>query len=136
MDLREEEVKNAAEELKAYHGGSLAKIVPEHHSNSFVAVETADEGEKDSFKAIGIACDVSSESSVQSAFEEVIKEFGRVDAVVASAGKLHIHYLQIVIIHALSGIVENYSAFEYVHNNTFFYNDLIGLSLLVTLRTV
>ena len=97
MDLKEEEAKNAAEELKAYHGESisLAKIVPEHCSDSFVAVEVADEGEKDSFKAIGIACDVSSESSVQSAFEEVIKEFGRVDAVVASAGRLHIHYLQL-----------------------------------------
>ncbi|KDQ33339.1 hypothetical protein PLEOSDRAFT_48354 [Pleurotus ostreatus PC15] len=46
--------------------------------------------------AIGIACDVSSEESVQAAFAAIKERFGRLDAVVASAG-----------------IVENYSALEY-----------------------
>jgi len=45
---------------------------------------------------IGIECDVASEESVVIAFEQIRSRFGRVDAVVASAG-----------------IVENYSALEY-----------------------
>ncbi|KAH7889541.1 hypothetical protein F5I97DRAFT_1845057 [Phlebopus sp. FC_14] len=48
------------------------------------------------FNVIGVGCDVSSELSVQRAFETVMDTFGRVDSVVASAG-----------------IVENYSAFDY-----------------------
>lgn len=35
---------------------------------------------------IGIECDVSSERSVQKAYAEVMETFGKVDAVVASAG--------------------------------------------------
>jgi len=45
---------------------------------------------------IGIECDVASEESVKSAFDQTAKRFGRVDAVVASAG-----------------IVEVFSALEY-----------------------
>ncbi|KAF9227740.1 NAD(P)-binding protein [Gyrodon lividus] len=48
------------------------------------------------FKVIGVECDVSSELSVQKAFETVMDTYGRIDSVVASAG-----------------IVENYSAFDY-----------------------
>jgi len=48
------------------------------------------------FNIIGVECDVSSESSVQKAYTEVLSTFGRVDSVVASAG-----------------MVENYSAFDY-----------------------
>jgi len=47
-------------------------------------------------KIIGLACDVSSEQSVQKAYAEIMSTFGRIDSVVASAG-----------------IVENYSAFDY-----------------------
>lgn len=36
---------------------------------------------------IGIECDVSSEEPVVAAFEQIKKRFGRVDAVVASAGR-------------------------------------------------
>ncbi|KAJ7578388.1 NAD-binding protein [Mycena floridula] len=43
-----------------------------------------------------IACDVSSESSVKNAFAQIVDRFGKVDAVVASAG-----------------IVENWSALDY-----------------------
>lgn len=44
---------------------------------------------------MSIACDVSSEESVQKAFSTVIDRYGKLDAVVASAG-----------------IVENYPALE------------------------
>ncbi|EIN07152.1 NAD(P)-binding protein [Punctularia strigosozonata HHB-11173 SS5] len=48
------------------------------------------------FNVIGLECDVSSELSVQKAFQATLDKFGRVDSVVASAG-----------------IVENYAAFDY-----------------------
>jgi len=48
------------------------------------------------FDVIGVECDVSSEHSVQKAYQETMDRFGRIDSVVASAG-----------------IVENYSAFDY-----------------------
>jgi NAD(P)-dependent dehydrogenase (short-subunit alcohol dehydrogenase family) len=41
----------------------------------------------DALKIIGLECDVSSEVSVADAFMRTVEEFGRVDAVVASAGK-------------------------------------------------
>jgi len=48
------------------------------------------------FNIIGLECDVSSERSVQKAYQQIMDTFGRIDSVVASAG-----------------IVENYSAFDY-----------------------
>ena len=42
---------------------------------------------QEDFQVIGVGCDVSSELSVQKAFETVMDKFGRVDSVVASAGK-------------------------------------------------
>lgn len=51
---------------------------------------------RDDIKIVGIECDVSSEASVQKAFTTIIDIFGRIDAVVASAG-----------------IVENYPALDY-----------------------
>ncbi|THG94140.1 hypothetical protein EW145_g8201 [Phellinidium pouzarii] len=77
VDLKEEEAKRAADELKA-----------EFEGNGHI--------DKGSLNIMGIACDVSSEVSVQKAFKEATTEFGRIDSVVASAG-----------------IVENYSAFDY-----------------------
>jgi NAD(P)-dependent dehydrogenase (short-subunit alcohol dehydrogenase family) len=38
---------------------------------------------------IGISCDVSSEESVITAYNMIMGKFGRIDAVVASAGKRH-----------------------------------------------
>jgi NAD(P)-dependent dehydrogenase (short-subunit alcohol dehydrogenase family) len=38
------------------------------------------------FNIIGLECDVSSERSVQKAFQQVMDKFGRIDSVVASAG--------------------------------------------------
>jgi len=49
-----------------------------------------------SINVIGLECDVSSETSVQKAFGDIMATFGRVDAVVASAG-----------------ITENYPALDY-----------------------
>lgn len=40
---------------------------------------------------IGVECDVASEDSVKNAFDQIKKRFGRVDAVVASAGAIVIH---------------------------------------------
>ncbi|KAF9500817.1 NAD(P)-binding protein [Pleurotus eryngii] len=74
LDLKQDEASQAAEELAQQNA--------------------TDGGEK--IDAIGVACDVSSEGSVQAAFATIKQRFGRLDAVVASAG-----------------IVENYSALEY-----------------------
>lgn len=43
--------------------------------------------EPSDFNVIGVECDVSSEHSVQKAFGETIERFGRIDSVVASAGR-------------------------------------------------
>ncbi|OAX39363.1 NAD(P)-binding protein [Rhizopogon vinicolor AM-OR11-026] len=77
LDLKEDEAKDAATELVA---------------NACVNSDMTPED----FNVIGVGCDVSSELSVQRAFEQVMDNFGRLDSVVASAG-----------------IVENYSAFDY-----------------------
>ena len=48
-------------------------------------------------KVVGLECDVSSEVSVAKAFTRTVEEFGRVDAVVASAGMFvccHLDHLQ------------------------------------------
>jgi NAD(P)-dependent dehydrogenase (short-subunit alcohol dehydrogenase family) len=41
----------------------------------------------DDLKFIGVECDVSSERSVQKAYAEIMETYGRIDSVVASAGK-------------------------------------------------
>ncbi|KAG9226270.1 hypothetical protein CCMSSC00406_0003149 [Pleurotus cornucopiae] len=79
---------------------SLAVLDLKHDETRDVADLFAKENALDGDKkidAIGIACDVSSEESVQAAFATIKQRFGRVDAVVASAG-----------------IVDNYSALEQV----------------------
>jgi len=77
VDLKENEAQEAANEL-----------VQSACVNSDLKPED--------FNIIGLGCDVSSELSVQKAFETVMDTYGRIDSVVASAG-----------------IVENYSAFDY-----------------------
>jgi NAD(P)-dependent dehydrogenase (short-subunit alcohol dehydrogenase family) len=76
----------------------------------------------DDIKIVGIECDVSSESSVQKAFSKIIEIFGRIDAVVASAGD-YSGYLSVFfslnIFMSTPGIVENYPALEYVHPDCF-----------------
>ncbi|KAG1832642.1 hypothetical protein EV424DRAFT_1367481 [Suillus variegatus] len=77
VDLKESEAQAAAAELV---------------SNACLNSDMTPED----FNVIGVGCDVSSELSVQRAFEHVMDTYGRLDSVVASAG-----------------IVENYSAFDY-----------------------
>ena len=45
----------------------------------------------DDMKVVGLECDVSSEASVAEAFKRTLEAFGRIDAVVASAGKFVPH---------------------------------------------
>jgi NAD(P)-dependent dehydrogenase (short-subunit alcohol dehydrogenase family) len=45
----------------------------------------------DALKIVSLECDVSSEASVADAFMKTLEVFGRVDAVVASAGKFVSH---------------------------------------------
>ncbi len=42
---------------------------------------------QDELDVIGLECDVSSEQSVQKAYNEIINRWGRIDSVVASAGE-------------------------------------------------
>lgn len=50
----------------------------------------------DELELIGIECDVASEESVKNAFDQIRTRFGRVDAVVASAGTI---VIRIVMLH-------------------------------------
>ncbi|CAA7271597.1 unnamed protein product [Cyclocybe aegerita] len=77
LDLKVDETKAAAQEL-AHYAIKDCKL------------------EAYKIKFVGIECDVSSEESVQKAFKVIMDNFGRIDAVVASAG-----------------IVENYPALDY-----------------------
>ena len=52
------------------------------------------------------------EASVQNVYEEIMKTFGRIDAVVASAGILFNFFIR--SISDLLGIVHNHAALEYV----------------------
>ncbi|KIK08245.1 hypothetical protein K443DRAFT_128612 [Laccaria amethystina LaAM-08-1] len=77
LDLKDSDCRDAAKELSTY------------------ALDTNGLQKKE-VQVIGIECDMSSEASVQNAYEKVMDTFGRIDSVVASAG-----------------IVENYSALDY-----------------------
>lgn len=63
---------------------SLYTKVVLQSSSSTVNNGQVQEGE---LQAIGIECDVSSELAVKSAMTEVVERFGRIDSLVASAGK-------------------------------------------------
>jgi len=76
LDLKQSEAQRAADELAEFAASEHLELNP--------------------LKVIGLECDVSSEVSVAKAFTRTLEVFGRVDAVVASAG-----------------IVENYSALDY-----------------------
>ncbi|KAF9566304.1 NAD(P)-binding protein [Agrocybe pediades] len=70
LDLIPTETEAAAEELTKY---GIAKY---NHRAEDVKVH-------------GIGCDVSSETAVQEAFDKIMKAYGRIDVVVASAGIVH-----------------------------------------------
>jgi D-arabinitol 2-dehydrogenase len=46
--------------------------------------------ERGAVTALGIGCDVSNEDSVKEGFNTIVKKFGKIDALVASAGTLTI----------------------------------------------
>lgn len=68
MDLKQAEADSATKEL----------------------LESAQENgiDPNGLELIGVECDVASEESVKGAFDQTRKRFGRVDAVVASAGAI------------------------------------------------
>jgi len=76
LDLKQSEAQKAAEELVEFAASEHLGL--------------------DALKVVGLECDVSSEESVVEAFARTLDAFGRVDAVVASAG-----------------IIENHTALDY-----------------------
>ncbi|KAI5120606.1 hypothetical protein M0805_008082 [Coniferiporia weirii] len=78
LDVRDEAAKQAAKEIKESY---------QH---------TGMEGAEEELDVVGFGCNVASQTFVRQTFDEVISHYGRVDAVVASAG-----------------IVENYPAMDY-----------------------
>jgi len=103
VDLIEDEAKAAANDLIAYALGTLnGSPYPngdtfKANGDTFKVNGDTDQANGDAkFKFIGIGCDVSSELDVKKAFARVLETFGRLDAVVASAG-----------------VVENYPALDY-----------------------
>jgi len=70
VDLKSSEATQAAEELTEY---------------------ATSQCNLKNVRIIGIECDVANESSVQNAYDVIMKTFGRIDAVVASAGIVHNH---------------------------------------------
>lgn len=71
LDLKQSEAQTAAEELVEFAASEHLELNP--------------------LKVVGLECDVSSEVSVAKAFTRTLEVFGRVDAVVASAGIVEIH---------------------------------------------
>lgn len=84
VDLKQEEASNAAQELSSYACCAWNKLccACSHPRSAATSGLTPSD-----VNFIGLGCDVSSEISVQKAFSEVINTYGRVDSVVASAGK-------------------------------------------------
>ncbi|KAG8715729.1 hypothetical protein FRC08_010234 [Ceratobasidium sp. 394] len=95
MDLKQEDAQQAADDL--------VKWFVDHGDIEPGAVT-----------AIGIGCDVSNEDSVKAGFDAVVKRFGKVDALVASAGTFYLTLYGRFLMWMTVGIVENYSAFEQV----------------------
>ena len=62
-----------------------------HEDGFFHVPEGTEHLRLDALKAVGLECDVSSEVSVGKAFARTVEVFGRVDAVVASAGESVCH---------------------------------------------
>jgi NAD(P)-dependent dehydrogenase (short-subunit alcohol dehydrogenase family) len=90
--LKEKEAQDAAAALVAESCGQLYadhfKIITEE----FVQVNS--DMNPEDFNIIGLECDVSSERSVQKAYQQVMDTFGRVDSVVASAGAAANYYFR------------------------------------------
>jgi NAD(P)-dependent dehydrogenase (short-subunit alcohol dehydrogenase family) len=88
VDLKSSEATQAAEELTEY--GTCQYIENQSFSLRFLSEKrfTVAQCNLENVQIIGIECDVAEEASVQHAYEVIIATFGRIDAVVASAGIL------------------------------------------------
>lgn len=87
VDLKEKEAQDAAAALvtEACGMSNLAFVI--ESVRLLTAFSKADGNMRpEDFKVIGVECDVSSERSVQKAYQNVMDTFGRIDSVVASAG--------------------------------------------------
>lgn len=91
VDLKEKEAQDAAAALVAESCGQLYANYFEIITEEFVQVNS--DMKPEDFRIIGLECDVSSERSVQKAYQQVMDTFGRVDSVVASAGAAAHRYL-------------------------------------------
>ena len=86
LDLKGSEAQTAATELVAsVCGQELCFVLLESFTEYF---QVNNGSEPNDFDVIGVECDVSSEYSVQNAFNKTMERFGRIDSVVASAGVL------------------------------------------------
>lgn len=86
VDLAKADADAAASKLAATFGLSTLSYLVRCivlTCSSLIESEAAEE----KLTAIGIECDVADELSVQRAMDEIIAKFGRIDALVASAGE-------------------------------------------------
>ena len=88
VDLKSSEATQAAEELTEY--ATCQYIENQIFCLRFLSESsfTVAECNLKNVQIVGIECDVADEASVQNAYETIMKTFGRIDAVVASAGIL------------------------------------------------
>lgn len=87
VDLKQAEAQAAAEELVEF-AGTFSQFWSSFPRGWLSQSPGASEHlELDALKVVGLECNVSSEESVADAFMKTLEVFGRVDAVVASAGK-------------------------------------------------
>ena len=68
----------------------LKQVEADSATKELLASAQEDGIDPNGLELIGVECDVASEESVKNAFDQVRKKFGRVDAVVASAGMVDI----------------------------------------------
>jgi len=95
LDLKESECAEAVNELTGFAVGEVLLLLTSNFKFSSIFFSEKCGFDSDVLRFTGIECDVSSEESVQTAFATIIGRYGKLDAVVASAG-----------------IVENYPALE------------------------
>jgi NAD(P)-dependent dehydrogenase (short-subunit alcohol dehydrogenase family) len=89
LDLKDSDCRDAAKELSTYAlGQCFQRKYGINLTEINVFFKDTNGLQKKEVQVIGIECDVSSEASVQNAYEKVMDTFGRIDSVVASAGAL------------------------------------------------
>lgn len=98
LDLKAEDLDVAVKDLTACSAGEPFDFLvrPEKRVHSLPdvircrMVDTALEAEVP-VKAIGIVCDVTSETDIVAAMDKIVETFGRIDVAVASAGRWAVH---------------------------------------------